>query len=80
MGVVSKSDFKENPMSDLDLDLGYVNLSNNIDFLTPCCLRSIAKRKGSNVDDYIPKCQGEGGLGGWLRVSFVEVQFKYDHN
>ena len=25
MGVVGKSDFKENPMSDLDLDLGFVN-------------------------------------------------------
>ena len=25
VGVVGKSDFKENPKSDLDLDLGFVN-------------------------------------------------------
>ena len=31
MGVVEKYDFKDNPKSDLDLDLGFVNFSRDFE-------------------------------------------------
>ena len=37
MGVVGKSDFKENPKSDLDLDLGFVKSKFRLKFYLCLC-------------------------------------------